>query len=208
MYTKFSKFTNNKIFIYTYKTMILSDKTIKEEIKNGDLVIDPFKEENIQPSSYDVTLAPKFRIFKNLHEPVVDVKSNNIEELTDITEASKEKGIIVHPGEFILGATEEFIEIPDNLVSRLEGRSSLGRLGLVVHSTAGYIDPGFKGTVTLEISNDSRMPIRLYPGLRVGQLVFSKMTTSAEYPYGHEKLNSKYQGQRDPTASKITKDFK
>lgn len=188
--------------------MILSDKSIKEKIKEEELVIKPFNKENIQPSSYDITLGTKFRTFKNIHKSSVDVKSDNLDDITEIVEVPKDEGIIIHPGEFILGATVEFIEIPNNLVSRLEGRSSLGRLGLVVHSTAGYIDPGFKGTVTLEISNDSRMPIRLYPGLRVGQLVFSKMTSEAEIPYGHEKLGSKYQGQKDPTASRINKDFK
>lgn len=187
--------------------MILSDKSIKEAVKNNKLVINPFNEENVQPSSYDITLSSKFRVFKNIHKPFIDVKKSEMEEITELVEVDKEEGLTIHPGEFVLASTVEEFKFPDNLVGCLEGRSSLGRIGLIIHSTAGYFDPGFEGTATLEVTNISKMPMRLYPGMRIGQFVFYKMTTPAQYPYGHEKLGSKYQGQTDPTASRLHKDF-
>lgn len=188
--------------------MILSDRSIRKVISEQKLVINPFNDDNVQPSSYDVTLGTKFKVFKKTHKPYIDVREDIPKDLTEELEVNEEEGLTIHADEFLLGATKEYIKMPDDLVSNLEGRSSVGRLGLVVHSTAGYIDPGFEGTVTLEISNNSAMPIRIYPGMKIGQLVFEEMTTPAEYPYGHEKLGSKYQGQKDPTESSLHEDFK
>lgn len=186
--------------------MILSDREIKKYIKEKKLVLEPFIKKNLQPSTIDITLSPKVRIFKNIHYPFIDVKKVP-EDISELIEFNKKDGFIIHPGEFILGATVEYVEIPNDLVARLEGRSSLGRLGLIVHATAGYIDPGFKGTITLEITNISRMPLKVYPHMRTGQLTFYKMSSEAEVPYGDKKLKSKYQGQKDPTESRIKKDF-
>jgi len=187
--------------------MILSDKSIKQEVKGKNLLIKPFKKENVQPSSYDVRLATKFRVFKNLHQPYIDIKNKSLDTVSELITANEKDGLIIHPGEFILGSTMEYLEIPNNLVAELQGRSSLGRIGLVIHSMSGYIDPGFKGHITFHITNLSNTPIKIYPKFRVAQLVFYKMTTPAEIPYGDSRLNSKYQNQTDPTASRLFKDF-
>lgn len=187
--------------------MILSDATIRSEIESGNLVIKPYEERNIQPSSYDIRLSNEFRVFKSVHKPYIDVRDKNTQEITELITVDDEQGIILHPGEFLLASSIEYFEFPDNIVGQLEGRSSLGRLGLIVHSTAGYFDPGFKGTATLEVTNLSRMPVKVYPKIRIGQFVFYYMDKPAERPYGSEGLHSKYQKQTGPVASRIENDF-
>ncbi len=186
--------------------MILSDHTIREELDAGRIVIDPLDETGLQPSSVDLRLDRWFRVFRNHSMGHIDVKTN-LEELTDLIETNDDDPFILHPGEFVLGSTLERVEVPDDLVARLEGKSSLGRLGLLIHSTAGFIDPGFVGQVTLELSNVANLPIAIYPGMKIGQISFYQMTTAAEVPYGSPELGSKYQGQRGPTASQMHKDF-
>lgn len=184
--------------------MILADKDIKKEVKGKRLVIDPYDQECVQPSTYDVHLSSEFRLFNNHETTCIDLgKKQVITRKID----TKEKGkFILHPGEFVLGSTEEWFEIPDDLAAKLEGKSSLGRLGLVVHATAGYIDPGFKGHITFEISNLNSVPIVLYPGMKAGQMCFFRMTSEVERPYG--TAGNKYQGQKGPTESKAWKDFR
>ena len=186
--------------------MVLSDRTIKEEIEAGNIVIEPLDPINIQPASVDVRLDRTVLVFRNSRLPYIDVRQN-AEDLTEKLEIEADIPFMLHPGEFVLGSTLEHIELPDDLVSRVEGKSSLGRLGLLIHSTAGYVDPGFKGHLTLELSNVSNLPITLYYGMKIGQLSYVRLTTSAEYPYGSPQLGSKYQGQTDPTASKVHQDF-
>ncbi|MCL4392759.1 dCTP deaminase [Patescibacteria group bacterium] len=183
--------------------MVLSDKDIQENIEKGEIVIKPFNKESLQPSSYDLHLSSKFIIFDNYTKEYIDVKSNDeFGKLIDITD----KGyFIIHPGEFVLGATIEYVKIPSFLVARIEGKSSLGRLGLIIHATAGYVDPGFEGTLTLEITNLSRLPIKIYPDMKIAQLAFQKMLSIPSKLYG--EYNNKYQGQIDPTSSKLWKDF-
>ena len=181
--------------------MVLSDRTIREQLATGRLVIDPFDDALVQPSSVDVRVAREFRVFHNNRQPYIDVHEPS-DELTDLVEISDDEPFILHPGEFVLGSTLERIAIPDDLVARLEGKSSLGRLGLLIHSTAGYIDPGWDGYITLELSNVARLPITIYAGMRIGQLSFQMLTTPVDTPY-----RGKYQGQRGPTASRISKDF-
>jgi len=186
--------------------MVLSDISIKKEIKNKNIIIEPLGENAIQPASIDVRLDENILVFRNTDIPYIDVK--NIEQnLTSLVKIDDEKPFILHPSQFVLGSTLEYVEIPTHLVSRLEGKSSLGRVGLLIHSTAGYVDPGFKGNITLELSNVSNLPITLYKGMKIGQMSFNQLTTPVETPYGSEKLNSKYQGQRLPTASLFHKDF-
>src|SRR5688500_7425932 len=186
--------------------MILSDRTIKEEIAAGRIVVDPLDERNIQPSSVDLTLDRFFRLFLNHSYPIIDVKEDQ-EDLTELVEIKEDDRFILHPGEFVLGATAEMIGLPDDLVGRLEGKSSLARLGLLIHSTAGFCDPGFEGHVTLELSNVANLPITLYPGMKIGQISFERMTTPADAPYGSGALGSKYQGQRGPTPSRYWENF-
>jgi dCTP deaminase len=186
--------------------VILSDRTIKEELAAGRIVIDPLDERNIQPSSVDLCLDRFFRVFLNHHIEVIDVKKPQ-EGLTELVEIEPDKAFILHPGEFVLGSTHERVVIPDDLVGRLEGKSSLGRLGLVIHSTAGFVDAGFEGHVTLELSNVATLPITLYPGMKIGQISFLRMTTAAEVPYGSQSLGSKYKGQRGPTVSRYFENF-
>lgn len=181
--------------------MVLSDRSIKEQLAAGRLVIDPYDPELLQPSSVDVRVAAQFRVFRNNRQPYVDVRQPS-EDLTELVEVADDEPFILHPGEFVLGTTFERVELPDDLVARLEGKSSLGRLGLLIHSTAGYIDPGFDGDITLELSNVSRLPITIYPGMRIGQLSFHQMTTPVDTPY-----QGKYKGQRGPTASRAYRDF-
>ena len=186
--------------------MVLSDRTIKEELAAGHIVIDPLDPSSIQPASVDVRLDRKILVFRNSRRPYIDVRES-LESLTEVQEIPQEGAFILHPGEFVLGSTLEHIEIPADLVARLEGKSSLGRIGLLIHSTAGYVDPGWKGHLTLELSNVANLPITLYYGMRIGQISFLRLTTPAETLYGSEELGSKYQGQTEPTASRIYQDF-
>ena len=181
--------------------MILSDRTLREQLAAGRIVIDPLNEDNIQPSSIDLTLDPRFRIFQNHTRGVIDVKQD-LTDLTEPVEVEPDGVFMLHPGEFVLGATAEIVSVPTDLVARLEGKSSLGRLGLLIHSTAGFIDAGFSGAITLELSNVATLPITLYPGMRIGQISFLQMTTEADAPYGSGATGSKYQGQRGPTPSR------
>ncbi|MGC8466115.1 MAG: dCTP deaminase [Acidimicrobiales bacterium] len=186
--------------------MILSDRTIREEIARGRIVIDGLDESCIQPSSVDLHLDRYFRLFRNHSIRVIDVREAQ-EDLTELVEVEGEDALVLHPGEFVLGSTSEVVGIPDDLVGRLEGKSSLGRLGLLIHSTAGFVDPGFTGHITLELSNVANLPITLYPGMKIGQISFLTMTTPADQPYGSGVLGSKYQGQRGPTPSKYYLNF-
>ncbi len=185
--------------------MILSDRSIKELIASKKLVITPFEESLIQPSSYNLRLANSFRLFKNVKQAFLDIKKP-VDTLMESFIVENDEPIIIHPREFILGETLEYFEIPNNIVGRLEGRSSLGRVGINI-STAGYVDPGYKGSLTFQISNLATIPIALYPQMKVAQISFLQMTTDADMPYGSKELNSKYQGQRGPTESRLFKEF-
>ena len=160
----------------------------------------------MQPSSLDVRVDRYFRVFRNSRYPFIDVKAQQ-EDLTELVEVAGDEAFILHPGEFVLGSTLERVTLPDDLVARLEGKSSLGRLGLLIHSTAGFIDPGWDGHVTLELSNVANLPITIYAGMKIGQISFFRLTTPAEVPYGSKATRSKYQGQRGPTASRFFQDF-
>jgi len=185
--------------------MILSDKDILKRIEIGDLKIEPFDLSCVQPSTIDLHLSPEVRVFNNWEVGVVDVKiQNDISHIVKI----KPNGFIIHPGEFLLGATREKIGLPDDIAGNLEGRSSLGRLGLIIHATAGYVDPGFSGWLTFEISNISRLPIKIYSEMRVAQICFLQMSSKVLKPYGSDGLKSKYQGQKGPTSSRAWMDFK
>ena len=181
--------------------MVLSDRTIREELSSGRLIIEPFDETLLQPSSVDVRVAHEFRVFHNNRRAYIDVKDAN-DDLTEVVAIPEGEAFILHPGEFVLGSTAERVALPDDLVARLEGKSSLGRLGLLIHSTAGYIDPGFDGTITLELSNVARLPISIFPGMAIGQISFLQMTTPVDNPY-----RGKYQGQVGPTASAFHREF-
>lgn len=187
--------------------MILSDKTIRAELKKGKLVIEPLGEKAIQPSSIDLRLGYQFRLFTPSRRPYIDPR-NHIEDYSQNVEIKKDDFLTVHPGEFILGTTFERLEIPDYLVARLDGRSSLGRLGVMIHATAGYVPPGWKGHLVLEISNVGTLPIALYPEMRVCQVSFERLTEPAEKPYGSRGLGSKYQGQKGVAISKLDREFK
>jgi dCTP deaminase len=186
--------------------MILSDRSIREELDAGRIVIDPLEEGSIQPSSVDLHVDRYFRLFRNHSQRVIDVKDDQ-EELTELVEIIGNEALILHPGEFVLGATQERVALPSDLVGRLEGKSSLGRLGLLIHSTAGFVDPGFDGYLTLELSNVANLPITVYPGMKIGQISFLKMTSAADQPYGSAALGSKYQHQRGPTPSRYFLNF-
>ncbi len=187
--------------------MVLSDRTIKEEIARGRIVIEPLDQSCIQPASVDVHLDRKLLVFRSWRSPFyIDVKQN-IENLTEIVEIEGEEPFFLQPGEFVLGSTFEDITIPDDIVGRLEGKSSLGRIGLLIHSTAGYVDPGWQGRLPLELSNVAKLPITLYYGMKIGQISFLRLTTEAERLYGDAGLGSKYQGQTEPTASRFYQDF-
>lgn len=188
---------------------ILSDKTIKEYLEEGKIVIDPLKdEEQIQPSSVDMRLGDEFKVFKVIRKPYIDPKDEeDIAEYMESSTVPEGEAFIIHPNEFALATTQEYVKVPDDLVARVEGRSSMGRLGVTMHVTAGYVDPGFEGRITLEISNIGAMPVALYPGQRVCQLVFETMTTPAELPYGHPKRNSKYMKQLKPESSRVKLDY-
>lgn len=184
--------------------MVLSDRSIKEEMALGRIVIDPYDPADIQPSSVDLHLGGSFQVFRNSRYPYID-PSMEQSGLMEMVAASPEEPFVLHPGEFALGATIERITLASDIVGRLEGKSSLGRLGLLIHSTAGYIDPGWNGTLTLELSNVANLPIVLTPGMAIGQISFMRMTTPVDRPYGSPGLGSKYQGQVDPTPSKAYK---
>jgi dCTP deaminase len=190
----------------TSRPVILSDRTIKEELAAKRVVIDPFDERAIQPSSVDLRIDRYFRVFRNHTMGHIDVREN-LEELTELVEVPADDVFILHPGEFVLGSTLERVQLPNDLVARLEGKSSLGRLGLLIHSTAGFVDAGWNGQLTLELSNVATLPITLYPGMRIGQISFIRMTTEAEHPYGTGDLHSKYQGQRGPIPSRYWENF-
>jgi len=187
--------------------MILSDRSIREEVAKGRIVIEPFDDSCVQPSSVDLRVDRFFRVFRNHSQRVIDVKDDQ-EELTELVEVIEDDALILHPGEFVLGSTIERVGLPDDLVGRLEGKSSLGRLGLLIHTTAGFVDPGFNGYLTLELSNVANLPITVYPGMKIGQISFLRMTTAAETPYGSSALGSKYQGQRGPTPSRYFENFR
>lgn len=188
---------------------ILSDKTIKEYLEEGKIVIDPLKDEQqIQPSSVDMRLGDEFKVFKVIRKPYIDPKDEeDIAEYMESSTVPEGEAFIIHPNEFALATTQEYVKVPDDLVARVEGRSSMGRLGVTMHVTAGYVDPGFEGRITLEISNIGAIPVALYPGQRVCQLVFETMTTPAELPYGHPKRNSKYMKQLKPESSRVKLDY-
>jgi len=186
--------------------MIFSDRTMKEALKEGRISIDPYEESFVQPSSIDLRVDEVFRTFENHKYSVIDPKAPQ-EDLTTEVKATEEQPFILHPGEFVLGSTLEVVGLSNDVVARLEGKSSLGRLGLLIHSTAGFIDPGFEGHITLELSNVANLPIAIYPGMKIGQISFYQMTTPADNPYGSSELGSKYQGQRGPTPSRMHKDF-
>ena len=186
--------------------MLLSDRDIQAEIDAGRVGLDPYDPAMLQPSSIDVRLDKFFRLFDNHKYPYID-PSQDQPELTRLVEVPEGESFVLHPGEFVLGSTYEAITLPDDIAARLEGKSSLGRLGLLTHSTAGFIDPGFSGHVTLELSNVSTLPILLWPGMKVGQTCFFRLSSPAENPYGSSKYGSRYQGQRGPTASRSHLNF-
>src|ERR1044072_814784 len=187
--------------------MVLSDRTIRRLIDEERIGIDPYDEALLQPSSVDVRVDRFFRVFHNARYPFIDVKEPQ-EELTELVEIDDERPFILRPGELVLGSTLERVRLPDDLVARLEGKSSLGRLGLLIHSTAGFIDPGWDGHVTLELSNVANLPITIYHGMKIGQLSFVQLTEPAETPYGSGTIGSKYQGQQGPTASRYWQNFR
>ena len=181
--------------------MLLSDRDIKAQIESGRIGLEPLEMGLLQPSSMDVRLDKFFRLFDNHKYPFIDPKEQQ-DELTRLVEVDPSEPFILHPGEFVLGSTFEFVKLPDDIAARLEGKSSLGRLGLLTHSTAGFVDPGFQGHVTLELSNTATLPIKLWPGMKIGQLCFFQLSSASENPYGSQKYGSRYQGQRGPTASR------
>jgi dCTP deaminase len=186
--------------------VVLSDRTIARLLSEERIVIDPYDESLLQPSSVDVRVDRYFRVFHNARYPFIDVKEPQ-DDLTELVEVAGDQPFILHPGEFVLGSTLERIVLPDDLVARLEGKSSLGRLGLLIHSTAGFIDPGWDGHVTLELSNVANLPITIYHGMKIGQISFVQLSEPAEKPYGSGELGSKYQGQMGPTPSRYWQNF-
>ena len=186
--------------------MLLSDRDIKAELDTERVRIDPYDPGMIQPSSIDVRLDKYFRLFDNHKYPVIDPAKDQ-PELTRLVDVDPDDGFVLHPGEFVLGSTLETVSLPDDLAARVEGKSSLGRLGLLTHATAGFVDPGFSGHVTLELSNVATLPIILWPGMKIGQLCFFRLSSPAENPYGSAKYGSHYQGQRGPTASRSFANF-
>lgn len=186
--------------------MLLSDQDIRAELASGRVGLDPLDEAMVQPASVDVRLDRFFRLFDNHRYAHIDPRQEQ-DELTRLVEVDPDEAFILHPGEFVLGSTYEQVTLPDDLAARLEGKSSLGRLGLLTHSTAGFIDPGFSGHVTLELSNVATLPITLWPGMKIGQLCFFRLSSSAQSPYGTGANQNRYQGQRGPTASRAHRDF-
>jgi len=186
--------------------VVLSDRTIRKEIEDGRIAIDPFDATMVQPSSIDVRVDRRFRVFHNARYPYIDVRQP-MEDLTELVEVGPDERFILHPGEFVLGQTLERVTLPDDLVARLEGKSSLGRLGLLIHSTAGFVDAGFSGNLTLELSNVANLPITIYYGMPIGQLSFMRMDGPVEHPYGSRDTSNKYQGQTEPTPSRFYLNF-
>jgi dCTP deaminase len=186
--------------------VLLSDGDIRAELTSGRIGLDPLDVGMVQPSSVDVRLDRFFRLFDNHKYQHIDPAIDQ-PDLTRLVEVDATEPFVLHPGEFVLGATFEVVTLPDDVAARLEGKSSLGRLGLLTHSTAGFIDPGFSGHVTLELSNVATLPITLWPGMKIGQLCFFRLSSPAEHPYGSEKYGSRYQGQRGPTASRSSQSF-
>ncbi len=186
--------------------MLLSDRDIKAEIDAGRVKVEPFDGAMIQPSSVDVRLDRFFRVFENHKYSVIDPSIEQSDLTREVAVEANEE-FILHPGEFVLASTYEVITLPDDIAGRLEGKSSLGRLGLLTHSTAGFIDPGFSGHITLELSNVANLPVKLFPGMKIGQLCLIKLSSPAENPYGSALYGSRYQGQRGPTASKSWLNF-
>ena len=186
--------------------MLLSDRDIKAQINAERIRLEPYQADMIQPSSIDVRLDGFFRLFDNHKYPYIDPAEDQ-PDLTRLIETAAGEPFILHPGEFVLGSTYEKVTLPDDVAARLEGKSSLGRLGLLTHSTAGFIDPGFTGHVTLELSNVATLPIKLWPGMKIGQLCFFRLSSPAERPYGSSEYSSRYQGQRGPTASRSFQNF-
>jgi dCTP deaminase len=186
--------------------VVLSDRTIRQEIEAGRIEFDPYDPSMVQPSSVDVRVDNRFRVFHNARYPFIDVR-RPMEELTELVEVSGDEPFILHPGEFVLGQTLERVRLPDDLVARLEGKSSLGRLGLLIHSTAGFVDAGFEGNLTLELSNVANLPITIYHGMPIGQISFMRMDGPVESPYGSRETGSKYQGQAEPTPSRFYLNF-
>ena len=191
---------------YRLTAVLLSDRDIRAEIEAGRVGCEPFHEAMIQPSSVDVRLDKYFRVFENHKYSVIDPSIEQA-DLTREVIAEGDEPFILHPGEFVLASTYEVITLPDDIAGRLEGKSSLGRLGLLTHSTAGFIDPGFSGHITLELSNVANLPVKLFPGMKIGQLCLIKLSSAAEHPYGSAKYGSRYQGQRGPTASRSFLNF-
>jgi dCTP deaminase len=187
--------------------VILSDRSIREAMAAKRIIIDPFDEACLQPSSIDVKVSNLFRVFRNHTTAVIDVKKE-LTDLTELVEMPGDEPFVLHPGEFVLGSTLERVAIANDLVARVEGKSSLGRLGLLIHSTAGFIDAGFDGHITLELSNVANLPITIYPRMKIGQVSFMTMTTPADKPYGSGARGSKYQGQRGPTPSRYFENFR
>jgi len=187
--------------------VVLSDRTIRAEIDSGRIVIDPYDVTLVQPSSVDVRVDRRFRVFRNSRYPFIDVRTA-MEGLTEPVEVTGGEAFILHPGEFVLGQTLERVTLPDDLVARLEGKSSLGRLGLLIHSTAGFVDPGFSGNLTLELSNVANLPITIYEGMPIGQISFMRMDGPVDRPYGSDTMDSKYQGQGEPTPSRFHENFR
>ncbi len=186
--------------------MLLSDRDIRAEVQSGRVRVEPYDDGMIQPSSVDVRLDRFFRVFENHKYSVID-PSVEQSELTREVEVKPKEFFILHPGEFVLASTYEVITLPDDVAGRLEGKSSLGRLGLLTHSTAGFIDPGFSGHITLELSNVANLPVKLFPGMKIGQLCLIRLSSPAEHPYGSAIYGSRYQGQRGPTPSRSWMNF-
>ena len=186
--------------------MLLSDRDIRTELDSERVRLDPYDPAMIQPSSIDVRLDRYFRLFDNHKYPVIDPAIDQ-PDLTHLVDVANGDPFVLHPGEFVLGSTYEAVTLPDDIAARLEGKSSLGRLGLMTHSTAGFIDPGFSGHVTLELSNVATLPILLWPGMKIGQMCFFRLSSAAEFPYGSDRYGSRYQGQRGPTASRSWLNF-
>ena len=186
--------------------MLMSDRDIRASIEANQIGLEPLDMDLLQPSSFDVRIDRFFRLFDNHKYAFIDPAEQQ-DDLTRLVEVAAAEPFILHPGEFVLGSTYEFVTLPDNIAARLEGKSSLGRLGLVTHSTAGFVDPGFSGHVTLELSNMATLPIKLWPGMKIGQLCFFQLSSPSETPYGSAKYLNRYQGQRGPTASRSYMNF-
>jgi len=186
--------------------VVLSDRSIKEALDSGRIIVSPIGENAIQPASLDIRLDREFRVFRNHRDSFIDIRSP-MESLTEIETIDDDQAFVLHPNEFVLGSTIELVELPNDIVARVEGKSSLGRLGLLVHATAGYVDPGWQGKLTMELSNVSNLPIKLYYNMKIGQLSFFELSTPSDNPYGSGAIKSKYQNQEGPTASKGYSDY-